>query len=222
MSSEGVRQRGKDLKERENDESGNNKQPEKKLRTYIVSKRVDDDEVARRTILAFKVIAGIIIVVVVGSLFFMFTRLGIGRKFPDQAMNNASPLLPASSLHIAATLSIPPGNIAVSSDGTIYFSFHPHYETFGVKVAKVLTEDQADAYMSSLGPDMAEKTKRSSSHSPILPFPNEEYQSLFKTVLSMRIDSLDRLWLLDYSKYAFAGKPCLYGFALNTATKGSL
>jgi hypothetical protein len=46
------------------------------------------------------------------------------------------------------------------------------------------------------------------------PFPNLEYQSHIISCLSLRIDSKDRLWLLDYAHHGFRGTPTLTGFQL--------
>jgi len=50
-------------------------------------------------------------------------RYGGGdERFPDLT---TSPELSASLLEVVADLDLPPGNIAVSADGRIFFSFHP-------------------------------------------------------------------------------------------------
>lgn len=177
--------------------------------------KLPEEEVKRRLGIAFALIISTVVIAVGTFFYFMFTRMGVGQDFPSQPFDTAEPLLPSSVLDVMATLSIPPGNIAVSSDGTIYFNFHPEYETFGIKIAKVVPKDSAS------NPTANDK-KNPEEFSNITPFPSFEFQSVFKSVLSMRIDSQDRLWLLDYAKYAFTCSPTLYGFQLNTATNGKL
>ena len=47
---------------------------------------------------------------------------GGGGHFEDRT---GEPELPASALEVVADLDLPPGNIAVSADGRVFFSFHP-------------------------------------------------------------------------------------------------
>jgi len=48
--------------------------------------------------------------------------LGGGDRLPDRS---TSPELPASALQKVVDLDYPPGNIAVSSDGRVFFTLHP-------------------------------------------------------------------------------------------------
>ncbi len=65
------------------------------------------------------VLVGIAIVVVVGI---RVRYGGEGGHFEDRT---GEPELPASALEVVADLDLPPGNIAVSADGRVFFSFHP-------------------------------------------------------------------------------------------------
>lgn len=129
-------------------------------------------------------------------LYILLTRLGLGSPFPNQAeYKSAEPLLHESALEVIAELPMPPGNIAVSSSGRIFFNFHPEFGPKDTKIAELLS-----------------KTK-------YIPFPNSDFQSKIVTCLSLRIDRQDRLWLLDYNHHGIKGDPVLYAFALKNKDK---
>eukprot|EP01039_Chlorochromonas_danica_P005806 gene5806-6394_t len=126
--------------------------------------------------------------------YLLYTRLGFGALFPPQPFLTTGPaILPESSLEVVAELSWPPGNIAVTSKKRLFFTYHPEYHP-PIKVAE-WKNGQADA------------------------FPNASFQSQLSTVLSMRVDSKDRLWLLDFANHGISGLPRLY--ALNVAGNGA-
>ena len=52
----------------------------------------------------------------------LWFRYGGGGEFPDRS---SDPLLPGAALELVADLELPPGNIAVTDGGRIFFSFHP-------------------------------------------------------------------------------------------------
>ena len=113
-------------------------------------------------------------------------RYGGGERFPDRT---TAPELSASVLEVVAELDLPPGNIAVSADGRIFFSFHPEAAP-PVQVAELVNE-------------------RPSPYPP-RPLPDEiAYQS----VLSLRIDRQNRLWVLDNANHG-TGTPRLLAFDL--------
>ena len=133
----------------------------------------------------------LVIVLISPVLYVLCTRLGLGSLFPYQGeFIQAEPLLPDTALEIVAELPMPPGNIAVSSNGRIFFSFHPEFGPADIKVAELKTKTTYKA------------------------FPNEEFQNRLATCLSMRIDRQDRLWLLDFNHHGIKGDPVLYAFAL--------
>lgn len=105
---------------------------------------------------------------------------------------NSDPLLREDDLEIVANLPIPPGNLAVSESGRIFFNFHPEFNPSPTKVAELIKG--TDSW---------------------IPFPNAEFQSKIITVLSLRIHN-DILWLLDFAQHGLLGKPKLYGFLLST------
>jgi len=107
------------------------------------------------------------------------------------------PLLPASALEVVADVDHPPGNIAVSKTGRVFFSFHPYGDP-PVKVAELVN-----------GKPVA--------------YPSERFQQPtpgalgFDTVLAVRIDRQDRLWTLDFARYG-QGRPRLLAFDLASGT----
>jgi len=129
-----------------------------------------------------------------GVVVFLGLRLtfGGGARLPDRT---TAPTLPASALEVVANLDYPPGNIAVSKTGRVFFTLHPDgappfqvHELVGGKA---------------------------------VPYPNEAFQRptsgvpSFQSVLALRIDQLDRLWVLDYANYG-RGQPRILAFDLAT------
>ena len=106
-----------------------------------------------------------------------------------------SPVLPPSALEVVVDLDYPPGNIAVSADGRIFFTLHPD----GNPPAKVL--ELVDGKPT--------------------PYPNDAFQQPqpgtphFQSPLSLRVDRQGRLWVLDYADYG-RGQPRLLAFDLKT------
>lgn len=124
--------------------------------------------------------------------YFIVTRLGFGKYFRNQSITSQVPLLPSSVLEIVAELPIPPGNIAVSNNGDVYFNFHPEYDPKEVKIAKLINS----TYW--------------------IPYPSLEFQKSIITCLSLRIDQQNRLWLLDFAQHGFKGLPRLLAIDLET------
>jgi sugar lactone lactonase YvrE len=114
---------------------------------------------------------GLLIVVLLVTL---RVRYGGGEDFPDRS---AAPRLRAAVLQVVANLPTPPGNIAVAPDGRVFVSLHPEAQPQH-KVVELI-----DGQMR--------------------PWPNEAFQTgagesrYFRSVLSLRIDRLGRLWTLD-------------------------
>ncbi len=115
--------------------------------------------------------------------------LGGGRYLADRT---TTPELPASALEKVADLDYPPGNIAVSRGGRVFFTFHPDG-----KPPFALAELVAGTP---------------------LPFPSAEAQASFRSPLAVRIDAQDRLWVLDHADYAL-GQPRLRAFDIAEATQ---
>lgn len=116
----------------------------------------------------------LLLLLVAGMAVLLKLIYGGGAEFPDR---NTAPELTDGVLETVAELDTPPGNIAVSEDGQVFFSLHPEARP-KTKVAK-LVAGQAQ------------------------PWPNEAFQDgdgeprYFRSVLSLRIDRQNRLWTLD-------------------------
>lgn len=136
------------------------------------------------------------------ALFLSSVVLGLAACAPDAARRNlvldgAKPLLDKGKLEVLGELPAPPGNITVSSDGRVFFSFHPEAgSASAVRVAELV----------------AGKAQ---------PFPDEAWQQSrregpwFHSPLSLRADSKGWLWVLDHANYG-AGKPAISAFDIKT------
>jgi sugar lactone lactonase YvrE len=137
----------------------------------------------------------VLVLVAVSAALFLVLRalLGGGRRLEDRT---GEPRLPGSALEKVADLDYPPGNVAVSSGGRVFFTFHPDGGP-PLKVAELV------------------------GGRPV-PYPDEAFQHerdgapFFETVLSLRVDRQDRLWTLDHADYAL-GQPRLLAFDLATS-----
>jgi sugar lactone lactonase YvrE len=112
---------------------------------------------------------------------------GGGERFPEREVG--VPELPESALEVVAELALPPGNVAVSSEGRLFFSFHPEAGP-AVQVAEWVDGRAVPYPPGGLPPELA-------------------YQS----VLSLRIDRQQRLWVLDNANHG-SGTPRLLAFDL--------
>ncbi len=134
------------------------------------------------------VVAVLLALVILG----VWLRYGGGEPFDDRT---SEPLLPIGVVQKLADLELPPGNIAVSATGRIFFTFHP--EAFPEVRLAELIDGRAVPY-----PDLA--MQRADG-------PEEHFQS----ILSLRIDRQNRLWVLDYGDHGM-GQPRLLAFDLAT------
>ncbi len=118
----------------------------------------------------------------------LWLRYGGGERFEDRT---GEPRLAASALEVVADLDLPPGNIAVSPEGRVFFSFHPEASP-PVQVAELVD-------------------------GVAVPFPDEELQPgganprRYQSVLSLRLDRQGRLWALDNAHHG-TGQPRLLAF----------
>jgi sugar lactone lactonase YvrE len=112
---------------------------------------------------------------------------GDGRSYDFKL---APALLPITALQSVVTYDEPIGNVAVAADGRIFFTVHPESNPVGNKLLVAAGHD-------------------------IKPFPNAEQQSLFNTVLGVRIDDQDRLWTIDHGNHGF-GRARLIAFDIAT------
>src|SRR5436309_6954302 len=106
-----------------------------------------------------------------------------------------APALPVSALEVVADLDYPPGNIAVSSTGRVFFTLHPNGDP-PIKLVELV------------------------GGKPV-PYPDEASQTTrFDSPLAVRIDRQGRLWTLDFARYG-RGQPRLlaFYFASNTVVQ---
>jgi sugar lactone lactonase YvrE len=115
-------------------------------------------------------------------------RYGGGGAFPDRS---GPPSLGADALEVVANLDFPPGNVAVSAKGRVFATFHPE----GNPPTSVFElRDGAP-----------------------VPYPPGGLPGglAYQSVLSLRIDRKNRLWVLDYGRYGL-GTARLLAFDLAT------
>ncbi len=139
-------------------------------------------------VLSVTVVIAVLLLLAAKGLF------GGGRRLEDRT---AAPALPSSALQLVVNLDHPPGNIAVSEDGRVFFTMHPDGHP-PMQVA-TLVDGKPVPY-----PDLEFQHAGPSA-------PAEHFQS----VLSIRIDRQGRLWTLDYASYGM-GQPRLLAFDLAT------
>ena len=134
----------------------------------------------------------VLVAVVTVALAVVRFRFGEGRRLEDRT---TAPLLSGDVLEKVVDLDYPPGNIAVHSSGRVFFTLHPDGKP-PVKVVELV------------------------DGKPV-PYPNERYQSehgdipYFQSILSIRIDRQDRLWVLDFADFG-RGQPRITAFDLAT------
>ncbi len=101
--------------------------------------------------------------------------------------------LPSDALETVVSLHRPPGNVTVSGDGRVFFTYHPDLRP-PVNVLEIVDGET-------------------------IPYPSHEMQSrkdgapFFDTVLSLRVDRQNRLWTLDHGRHGFR-QPRLLAFDL--------
>jgi sugar lactone lactonase YvrE len=137
-------------------------------------------------------IVGILLAVIVVVFTGLRLLFGAGKRLEDRT---SAPALPASALEVVANLDYPPGNIAVSKTGRIFFTLHPD----GGPPSQV----------------------HELIHGKPVPYPDLAFQQPaagtphFQSILSLRIDQQNRLWVLDHANYG-RGQPRILAFDLNT------
>ena len=129
---------------------------------------------------ALKSTAVFLLILIIAACIGLKVRYGGGESFPDRS---GEPVMSADMLQKVADLPLPPGNISVSDDGRVFFTFHPEAKP-DIKVAE-LVDGKA------------------------VPYPNEAFQTgdgeykYFRNVLSVRVDRYNRLWTLDNGHHGF-------------------
>jgi sugar lactone lactonase YvrE len=113
---------------------------------------------------------------------------GGGEEFPDRLDTKA--IVGSDSLELVADLPYPPGNIAVSEKGRMFFTFHP--------------EGNPEFNVAELVFGEIQQLQFKSDHPVEL-----------ESVLSLRVDKQNRLWLLDYAIHG-SGTPKILAISLDT------
>jgi sugar lactone lactonase YvrE len=132
----------------------------------------------------FRLIRWLVVLAVIGAAA-TYALLGGGMRMPDAS---TQPMLGNTALEKVVDLSYPPGNIAVSRTGRVFFTYHPD----GHPPAQVLELKDGQA----------------------TPYPNIGYP-LYQSVLALRIDRQDRLWTLDHADLG-QKRPRIMAFDLAT------
>lgn len=127
-----------------------------------------------------------LVVTVLGLL--LALRLAYGGGGEDYEDLSGSPLLPESALELVAELDVPPGNIAVSSGGRMFLTIHPESRPGAMKLV-----ERVDG--------------------SLVAYPDEATQASLLTPLGVRIDSRNRLWVLDHARHG-TGQARLLAFDL--------
>lgn len=142
----------------------------------------------------------LVVLLALAVAYLLLTRFGLGSElapsFKSSDFQAMAPLLPESALDSVISVPVPLGNIAVSAEGAVYFSFHPFYNRFnklGVYVAKV------------------------KSPTEFVAFPSQAYQAKITSVLALRVDAQDRLWLLDHCEMGFLCEPTIVAFSVSSS-----
>jgi len=111
-----------------------------------------------------------------------------------------APIMDSSSLEVVAELDMPPGNMAVSEQGRLFFTFHPEANP-EIHVAEWV-DGIAIPY-----PSVSFNTGVDSS--------GKEIPVYFDAPQGIRIDRQNRLWVLDHANHGL-GQPRLLAFDLET------
>ncbi len=158
---------------------------------------------SRRCGLCCSITSAVLIPILSILIYFILSRLGVGAPSPPHSLfkNPQEPLLSPSDLEIAARLPLPPGNVAVDQDGRIFFNFHPE---FNGDLHDILKENYTK--IAIMGSDDV----------TFYPYPDLAFQAEVISVLSLRIDALHRLWLLDFADHAIQHSPKLFSIDLET------
>ncbi len=135
----------------------------------------------------------LVALVILGDLLgWVRLRYGGGEPFPDRS---GEPRLPGSAIEVVAELAVPPGNIAVSTTGRVFFTFHPSAAP-DIKLAELV-------------------------HWRAVPYPDASFQRerddgpWLDTPLGVRIDQQGRLWVLDNADHG-RGDVKLLAFDVST------
>jgi sugar lactone lactonase YvrE len=130
----------------------------------------------------------LVVLLLAGSAYWLF---GGGAPYPDVSGN---PRLPEGTIEAAVVSERPIGNATVSADGRIFYTIHP---------------ESNPGY-----PKLYEQVDGKAVAWP----PNAEQEKLFATPLGLRIDSKNRLWVIDPGNHG-TGQPRLIAFDVATGAE---
>jgi sugar lactone lactonase YvrE len=102
----------------------------------------------------------------------LYAKHGTGDFYPD---TSTPAVYPEAALERVITLDFPPGNVATSRTGRVFFNYHPFAQAHRF----------APAAMFELREGKAQ------------PYPSAEHQSRFQGVFGMTVDRQNRLWLIE-------------------------
>ncbi|MEA2625883.1 MAG: hypothetical protein QOD06_1928 [Candidatus Binatota bacterium] len=135
-------------------------------------------------------VLSVLLVVVLVPLALLWYFFGGRQRLEDRT---TAPLLGKAALERVADLDYPPGNVAVSGDGRVFFTYHPQASP-PVQLAELV------------------------GGKPV-PYPSAEFQKKdplrFQSALAVRIDRQNRLWVLDHAHLGW-GQPRILAFDLAT------
>lgn len=128
--------------------------------------------------IAKKIGIGLLILVILLAIF-MRLRYGGGTEYPDIS---TQPRYTASQLELVYAHEEPIGNVAVSKDTSretrVFFTVHPESRPEKIKLLEI-------------------------KNGKAVPYPSEEDQDLFETILGVFTDNQNRLWTLDHGNHGF-------------------
>lgn len=133
---------------------------------------------------------GLISLLVVSALTFVKLTRGSGAAYPDIS---TAPLFGDDALEVVVELPLPPGNVAVSADGRLFFNYHylGGKDLNGHSVFELVDGEPA-------------------------PYPTTAFQPDFQTTLGMLIDRQNRLWIIDTAGLDSSRNTRLFAFDLET------
>ena len=130
------------------------------------------------------------------ALCLISSSCGLDPEKRNPAVPRGAPLVPPTQIETVLELESPPGNVTVSADNRVFFTFHPAASPV-LHVAEALPTGGFAA------------------------FPNEEWQRprekepYFISPLAVRADDKGRLWILDHGNFG-KQRPSLTAFDIDT------
>lgn len=126
-----------------------------------------------------KITGLVFLLVLIAVVVFLRCRYGGGKEYEDISTN---PLYDRTQLEVFYAHDVPVGNVAVSKDtsqGTrVFFTIHPESRPEKIKLMEI-------------------------RDGVAVPYPGEDQQAIFNTILGVFTDQQHRLWTLDYGNHGF-------------------